>query len=189
MFEDKRRILIISGAVALLVIAALILWWLLSFRRQPVNQPIEPPPTINQVNANLPAAPEQASLARAEQENSFPLGLRQLAMSFAERYGSYSSDEQIQNLRDLEPLMTADLVAVVYDNIAEAPVNGDFIGYSTKALSVKLIASDNSSAEMIVGVQRAQTVNNQVQNVFNDSLALTAVKIGAEWKIDSVRWQ
>lgn len=188
MFEDKRKIFIISGLIALAVIIGLILWWFLSSRVQPGDQEIEPLPTINQVNPALPAAPEQASTARAEQEKNFPLGLRQLAMSFAERYGSYSSDEQIQNLRDLEPFMTANLKSRIYNDL-DVPAAGAFIGYSTKALSMELVDNGGNSAKMIVGVQRTQTAGNQIQSVFNDSLALTAVKVGTEWKIDSVQWQ
>lgn len=191
MFEDKRKIIIIGLSILLVVIIGLILWW---FLRPKNTVPItaggeggsqtvgtglaEEGPVV------LPATPE-----RIQQEESYSLGLKQLAMSFAERYGSYSTDEPVANLSDLQPFMTASFAQTVVGKNQLSEIT-NFVGFSTKALTADLLEVTATRAVVIVGVQRTQDFDNgQDSKIFYAKLKLSAIKEGVEWKINEAQWQ
>jgi hypothetical protein len=187
MFEDKRRLFIIIGAVVLIIIVGLGLWWFLKSRPQPTVNPTKTEPVVidgatYEPPVALPPTPE-----RIAQENNFPLDLKQLAMSFAERYGSYSSDEPTKNFDDLKIFMTIYLAAQIKP-IETA--DGVFSGISTRALSTELLSNGGTKATVLVKTQRAQTVGTVTEpRVYYQDLQLSAVKVGSEWKIDAAVWQ
>lgn len=185
--EQKRLIIFGSLGLALIIVIALIAWWFL--RPQPTvvnNQPavatstagggVYEPPVV------LPATAE-----RIKEDKSYPLGLRQLAMSFAERYGSYSSDEPTKNLVDLQSFMTRSLANRIQADVASTTA---FVGFSTKALSLQLVNSNATNATVLVKTQRTQTIGSgQEAKTFLADLELTAVMLNNEWKIDGVAWK
>lgn len=187
MFEDKRRLYIIIGAVILLIIIGLALWWFLWPRPKPVTNPTQAEPVVidgatYEPPVALPPTPE-----RAAQEQNFPLDLKQLAMSFAERYGSYSSDEPAKNLEELKVFMTAAFASQVKP---PETADGVFSGISTKALSAELMSNGGNQAAVLVKTQRSQTVGTAVEpRVYYQDLELALVKSGTEWKVDAAVWQ
>jgi len=188
MFEDKKRLVIIGSLiVALVIIIALILWWFFGPKPAPEsNLPITDSSITAQTSYEPPVV-QPATAERIAEDKSYPLGLRQLAMSFAERYGSYSSDELSKNLSDLQPFMTQSLANKVKNEDISDEI---FVGFSTKALSIQLINSNNTSATVIVKTQRTQTVgNNGDTKVFYQDLELKAVNVNNEWKIDDANWK
>ena len=188
IFNDKRKLAIIGLSALLAIIIALILWWFL-----------RPKPAIN-VNTNTavnteipvttaePALVEPATPAQVKEANSYPLGLKQLAMAFAERYGSYSTDEPQKSIADLAPYMTARLSSELSAGSADALKSSVFTGFTTKALSTSLTSVSDARAEIIVKVQRTQTIDRAAKTFYAD-LKLTALKTGNDWKIDSAAWQ
>lgn len=189
MFEDRRKLIIVSLIITLIIIIALLLLWFFWPKSQP-KVIVTPTATTTAEVQILPADIAPASPQRLTEDKSYPLGLKQLAMSFAERYGSYSSDEPSLNLNDLQSLMTARLIASgkLQPQIDKnSPV---FIGFSSKALSSQLSNLSASSATVIVKLQRVQTIgDSRTENTFYADLKLEAVKVGNEWKIDDVAWQ
>lgn len=185
--EQKRLIILGSLGLALIIIVGLIAWWFLKPKPGVINtQPVTSTSTGSQINYEppvvLPATPERIS-----EDKSYPLGLRQLAMSFAERYGSYSSDEMLKNIEDLKPLMTPSLVNRIKPDVVSSTV---FIGFSTKAISLQLVNSSESNATVMVKTQRTQSIGSGQENrVFYSDLELKIVKLNNEWKVDGVQWK
>lgn len=188
MSDTQKRIIIGSLILALIIIITLIIWWFLFRRPQtPVVAPQTPTSTAPAVTVppTITPAPEQ----RIAEEKSYPLGLKQLAMSFAERYGSYSSDEPSLNLSDLEPFMTDRLINSGKLRPQIDANNPVFIGFSSKALSSDLSQVTPTAATVIVKLQRLQTTGQGITNTFYANLRLDAIKSGDSWKIDDVVWQ
>ena len=110
-------------------------------------------------------------------------------MSFAERYGSYSTDEPTKNLVDLKSEMT--------DRMAANPLPGQnlsatstFVGWSTKALIFQMTSLDASGASVVVKTQRAKTGTGIVgQQISYADLQLTMVKSGNNWLVDRAVWK
>jgi flagellar basal body-associated protein FliL len=191
MFEDRRKIIIIALVALLVLVLGLILWWFLSSRSK------VPASTVNlggsQVVAVTPASEgsvvQPATPERVQQEKSYPLGLKQLAMSFAERYGSYSTDEPVANLADLRPFMTNNFASQVIGKNQLDSITS-FVGFSTKALTADLPEVTPTKATIIVGTQRTQEFGDgQASKTFYAKLKLSAIMEGNEWKIDGAVWQ
>lgn len=188
MFEDKRKIIIISGIIGLVIIIALIIWWLVSLRQKPIIDSSVPTAITATTTASYeppiaaPPVPE-----RLAEDESYPAGLKQLALSFAERYGSYSSDQPVKNLEELKPLMTEAFSRRVKGE--EFPADF-FVGFSTKALLAQLISLQANRAKINVKTQRVQTLGDSAQpRIFYVDLELIAVKVGVDWKIDEAVWK
>lgn len=188
MFEDRRRLIIIGLALAIVIVVAVILWWIFRPQGQPKNQAgttpqVETGSTVN--TFGLPPTPPE----RLEQEKKYPLGLKQLAMAFAERYGSYSTDEPKKNIQDLESQMTAALYKTEIAKKVDTGATG-FSGYSVKALAADLLSVKADTASVLVKTQVTQTNGNGgTPNVYYRNLQLGFVKAGDQWLVNSVKWQ
>lgn len=188
ILNDRRKLTIIGLSALLVVIIALVIWWFLQPKNTAeVGEDGKATTTIPAVTLE-PAIVEPATTAQTQEANSYPLGVKQLAMAFAERYGSYSSDEPIKNIADLAPYMTDRLSRELSSLKSDLSETAVFTGYTTRALSTDLINVSASDAEIIVKVQRTQTIDKTDRTYYAD-LKLTAVKVGNEWKIDSAKWQ
>lgn len=188
---DNRRKIILAVLVAIAVLLIGLFYWLMF-------GPKANPPAVNgnannaDVTINVePVAPvPPPSPKRQEEEKEAPLGLRQVAATFAERYFSYSSDQPDKNLDDLKPLMTLKMQGTARSLIDSGRQTGDapvFIGYSAKALNTQLVASDAEKAQVKVSLQRLQySGDNAGPAVFYQEMVLQFVKIGSEWRVDSV---
>jgi len=187
---DKRKLLIGALIALIAIIIALILWWL--FGPKASTPPAVVPPTQPETAVTVPGEPSAIPLAspeRIQDDKSYPLGLKQLAMAFAERFGSYSTDEPVKNMADLEPFMT-DKMKNTSSLIDPIDNGGIFNGYSTKSLSSTLISINAASAVIVVKTQRTQTLGTEaITKTFYADLELKAVKSGNEWKIDEAKWQ
>ena len=191
MSRNRKKIIIIILAV--LIVVALFLWWLLSRRT-----PIEPPPSNNTASTTqdltlrqleqLPPPSPQVILA----EKSYPLGLKQLAMSYAERYGTYSNDSNFKSLEDLRSLSTSKMQKYIDSIIARGSSSvTTYDGYSAKALSSDLLKYNDTAgmAEISVKTQRFHYLGDASPVVSYQSLLLKFIKDGEDWKVDEAKWQ
>ncbi len=183
MYMSRKRIMLITGLVIILLLIAVSIWvW---YRPAP-NEPVVPPiasSTTEQIIAQLPPP----SAERLEQERSYPLGLRQLAFSFAERFGSYSSDLLYKNLDDLESLMTPKMRNTIERSPSSESV--PYEGVSTVALSSKSVVVASSNASVVVQTQRTRTTADGQMDIFYQDLKLDFVKSDNDWLVDNATWQ
>lgn len=115
--------------------------------------------------------------------------LERMAFSFAERFGSYSSESNFQNLRDLEIFMTASMRGWVADLISKADAKGESLATktTTKALSVRESSLDETSGvgSFLISTQRTK----QDGEVYYQDILLNLEKIGDAWKVDGAYWK
>lgn len=191
--SDRKRIIIIAIVVILVVLLLIALvWWLIN--RQQERLP-EPPSTggnqprqeiVDQMSQLPPPSPERMSA-----EDSYPLDLKQLAFSFAERYGSYSNQGGYKNLADLKSLMTSKMINQVDDFTTETRLSGgDYEGYDTRALTSEFLEFSETRAKVSVGTQRFHYQGDSANpEIFYQDLTLYLVKAGNDWKIDEAYWE
>lgn len=188
---DTRRKIILAILVAVAILVIVLFFWFM-FRPQAELPPVTGNTNGAEINANAePVAPiPPPSPQRQEEEKEYPLGLKQVAATFAERYLSYSSDQPNKNLDDLKPLMTLKMQAVAREIIDAGQQTGSapgFVGYSAKALNSELISSNETKAEVKVSLQRTQySGDNPGPRVFYQEMTLQFVKIGTDWRVDSL---
>ncbi len=144
---------------------------------------------VNKTNASLTNA---AQLVRSTTERE----LRQLALSFTERYGSYSNQTNFANLENLLVFMTDDFADTTRSFVAsERSKNRDtvvYYGITTKAAAVQTEAFRESQGTAVFLVQTLRreaigTTNNA--RSYQQSLRMTMKKSDGVWKVDAADWQ
>lgn len=193
----SRRNKIIIGVAVLVVIALLIslfLWWW--YGRQMVTSfSTNTNSASGQLPGELPTAstglPEPTVSIKADQEAV----IKAVAMTFAERFGSYSNEIYFSNLDDLQNIITPRMKTWIdnYKISESTKLNaGSYYGISTKALSAKVNSMDEatSRAEVMVQTQRGESKGSSVNpHYYFQTLNLSMLNDGSGWKIDSADWQ
>ncbi len=136
-------------------------------------------PTV--IDESLPIAP----LNTREQTEKV---VQNIAKVFVERYGSYSTDNPGQNLKDLEILSTPDLWIVLKTRINNLSVGEEFSGFTTRAFGSSLISFEEDKAMVRVITAREENKNGEIIN-FNQEAEVTLLKSGENWLVDDVKWK
>jgi hypothetical protein len=111
-----------------------------------------------------------------------------MAKIFIERYGSYSTDNPGQNLKDLESLCTPDLWKVLENRIANMKSGAEFIGVITRAFSASLTSFENNKATVAIIAAREENQNGIIKN-YNQEAEIFLLKINDSWLVDNVKWK
>jgi hypothetical protein len=193
---SRRNKIIIGVIVAIIIIAAaVLLWWWLSQRPAAV---VKPPTNTNQglqIPANLPTQgvtlPAQPS-GPVKQAN-VEADLKAIASTFAERYGSFSNEENFSNLESLKDLMSPSMLTTVNSMIAANTAGAKvYHGITTKTLSAEILSYDNEAgkAEIEVVTQRQEAQGSTANPVvYYQNIKLQVVKTTDGWKVDSAVWE
>src|SRR3989344_2076566 len=94
----RKKILIIAGLVLLVILLLLLLMW----RATPPSVPAQPV-VVPSNNDGVISTPEETERVEVRVQNSLP---ETTARIFIERYGSYSTESDFGNLRDVIALAT-----------------------------------------------------------------------------------
>ncbi|HBA36652.1 TPA: hypothetical protein DCZ15_02125 [Candidatus Falkowbacteria bacterium] len=122
--------------------------------------------------------------------------LEKLAMSFAERFGSFSNQSAYGNFIDLKIFMTDDLATWVDTYVAtlksQAKNDGSYYGITTRALTAEAKSFDENSgtAQVIVATERRESTGeiNGGTSYFQ-TIDLRFVLEDDEWLADEVYWE
>jgi hypothetical protein len=122
-------------------------------------------------------------------------GPRQLAKSFAERYGSFSNQADYENIVDLYPFMSAAMLARSEGFVAaesQKPPAQTYFGITTRSINVELAAFDDAggSATATVKTQRQEfkTATGKPDVYYQDA-SVELIKEDGVWKVDALTWQ
>lgn len=180
-----RKPILITVLILFILLAAVLL---ALFLRQKASSTPAP-----QEQAVQPAQPPEPTLSeRQEQESrASSATLQAQAKLFAERYGSFSTEANYQNLKDLMPVMTDAFAAQTAANIKNMPVATEYYGVTTRVVAVKTDALDEAAgtATLTLGTQRQETKGTAAATVKYQNLVLMFKQVGTEWKISSAVWQ
>ena len=189
---NRRNRIIIAVIIILLIILAVILFWY-RFLRDPVvpgavvvvDQPTTNEPTgLPEPDVGTPPVIP----SRTKQEVS----VETLAMTFTERYGSYSNEAEFQNLLDLEPIITERFQAELDLLIATTEVEDYYHAYTTRVISLTIndIDEETGTASISVTTQREEAIGSPLNTtVIYQTLVLDMVKQGGVWLVDDATWE
>ncbi len=202
MDDNKRLGIFIIGTALIILIAAAIFMFIFNKRQNEGNQATTTPLEI--VN---PDALREKTLG---QENKVDYvfdptveanralnseDLRKMALSFAERFGSYSNQANYGNISDLKVFMTPAMQDWADDYVVQLKKqnngNTDYYGITTVAISGVVNNFDDTAgqAEILVSTQRKEVVGSAEAKVFNQDVLINFEKIKGEWKTKSAAWQ
>jgi len=197
--NQKKLILII--VLILLILAIAIAVYFLFLKPEPISAPKGDDSTQEDPedqSSDTPSAPSPdfhpASSATPEEAEHGQV--KNLALSFTERFGSFSNQANYQNLEELKDLMTPAMVAWTNNFITESKAkdltNAPYHAFITNALSFE---EDNYSfysdkAEFIVKCRRQESSGSpDNSSVYFQSIKITLLKQQDIWLVNSAEWQ
>ncbi len=125
----------------------------------------------------------QPTTTEAEQR-----GAREFAKVFVERYGSYTTDNDFQNILDLKPLVTAALWTRLSSQLQQ-PAGSGFVSVITAVASSELTSWANASAVVTVRTVRKQKTDGTADVSSQQTIVVTLQRNGNEWLVDSFKIQ
>ena len=198
MLSLRARIFIVISLVVLVVLGISIFLLVRSNKQttpedQPAgieNLPVETslpvtaPVSVTNVSGNIKVNP--VSSLEAQQNAT-----EQMAKIFLERFNSYSSESQYQNVRDVQTLvsnnywiqLSAKLPTVQTVQDTSAP----FVSMITKAYSSKLSLWSDASATVDLQVKITEEKNGVVSGR-DQQAKVFLVKEGQNWLVDKFEW-
>ena len=153
------------------------------------TQTVNPATPIVSKSSPTPQATEKLSSADQSKETAI-----QLASSFAERYGTSSSQADFSNLTDAEVFMTDSFIATTNKFITterNKPSDGAYKSIVTKTALVEFSTFNETAgtAQGLVKTKRLKTETDGKTSSYDQSLAISLKKVGSEWKVDSATWK
>lgn len=115
------------------------------------------------------------------------VGVKQLARVFIERYYTYSSEGNFQNIRDVQTMVTPDLwnLMKVKLNTANISASGSFNSVTTVALGASLTDWADTAATVQV-ITHQSLDKNGAKSEQNQNYLVSFVKQGTSWLVNSI---
>ncbi|MBT7553427.1 hypothetical protein HN670_03080 [bacterium] len=183
---DKKKKKFLWLAIIILVIVGLI-WLTISLLKfEPVDDSIYSTDSQPRFETNSPEFTEPVAISP---EKSTEFTIENLSRTFAERFGSWSTDNPGQNLADLNAIITANFEAELENLISYQ--ERDFYGVTSKAISTKIQFLDESGgqAEVLVGTQRISTDEDLNQSTEYQGLLVGLILNNNTWLVNQAEWQ
>ncbi len=138
------------------------------------------------VGAQAPAGLPAKTATPLEAEKN---GAQQLAKVFVERYGTYSTDNNFQNIKDAQTLVTQSLWLKISAPITSKTTTsaGNFIGMTTKVISMDLTGWSDTKATVELKTTRTEEKNGVVTTRYQNA-TVDMVKVNASWLVDKLVW-
>ena len=187
---SNRAKLIFSGVLVLIAVVLILLW-------PRSGQKPAATPTANQGNEQVgsnsqpsePVTPPEPLTVEEKQVAS----AETVAKIFVERFGSYSSEAEAQNLEDILPLTTASYRATLETQIAKLQAAGaaaEYYGVSTRFISSTKVFMQGDAATFDIVTQREEATGS-VSNtsVKYQTLRLEMTFTEEQWLVDSAVWK
>jgi len=186
---SRSRLTIFVVLILLLLLIFFLIWWWL--RPQPTTQGgVELPPPVSDTIVLPPQQPPVEPPLETQPTPVTPgeAAVESLARNFTERYGSWSTDSDYQNLRDLFPSITSRLQQTFQATISNAPVPEEFSGVQSRALQINIESLTDSRASVTVTAQRTVTKADLTSDVLYENLKISMIKQGSFWYVDEAEW-
>jgi len=196
MLTLRARIFVFTGIIALIILGVAVA--LLIVRRQQ-NKPVTPDTTSQDTTIPTGSAPLITQPLQTDVQTTVPAGIqvkqqttaeatqssvKQLAKIFVERYGSYSTDSNFQNIRDVQGQVTQSLWSTLSARLNTVPAKGMFTGVTTQVITVTMLDWKDTTATLELKAQLT-TTKDTTTSVSYTTYTVGMVKQGMDWLVDS----
>ncbi len=198
----RTRIFILISLTVLIILGiSLLLVW--GFRKKA--------PATTAINQNLPTAQQTTSISSGgaiepivnAPAPALPINLtsedvekntaKQLAKVFIERYGTYSTDNGSENVKEIKSLVTSALWTTLSARMNNIGVNenqaptGVFYGISTQVFNMELNNWTGSSATIAMQLARTEEKDG-IRTVKHQNAEVNMVKQNEKWLAQNFKW-
>ena len=117
----------------------------------------------------------------------FKKQLENRARFFIERYNTYSSDNNQENLQSLLPQVSNRLAKEIETRLTKAiDQSDDFFAFQTKVLSLNLFDFIDNKKAIFNGQVQVQEIHNQQTEIHYKTATLEFIYENLEWKVDDI---
>jgi hypothetical protein len=190
----KKIRFVVVGIAALLFVTAGVLAVRNRYRTAPVQAPVE--------NESAPASPVEQEAAPEKTETPAPpipagsipkdsadAQMKRTIADFVARFGTYSTDAENANLKQLLGRMGPTLKAWANNRIDQPTKNtAAYKGITTRTISTKIISQNATTAVLEIGTQRTYRDTSSSHTTYEIATA-TLVKSEQNWLVDMVTWK
>ncbi len=113
--------------------------------------------------------------------------VEQLAKIFVERYGTYSTDNEFQNIKESQTLVTKSLWSRISAGINAKETTQNFVGLTTKVMSTRLTAWESSQASVELKVMRTEDKNGVISTRYQNA-TVGMLKEDGVWLANTLVW-
>lgn len=183
----RSKVLLIITIIVLIIMAVVI--YLMKSRG--ATAPVDTTPVLPSEGApgtppgNVPAAvPITVSTPFATAEAT--------ARSFVERWGSFSTESDYQNVADLYPLMTTSMRSWADSYVRDQRKNqtlGEFFGVTTRAMKTETLEDKAGTVKIEVTTQRVETKGILAPRSYYQTMDVSLIKNGDSYLVDGAWWK
>ena len=145
----------------------------------------------NQATNTNQDSEEPASKTDAEAENE----LKSFARSFTERFGSFSNQNDFENIEDVKIYMTKDMQKWA-DTYVESekklnPKSENYYGITTDVINMDTVSFDNKkgTAELKITTRRKESKESEgTEETLTQKASVKFIKEGTAWKVKQFTW-
>lgn len=196
MTKKQIKILIITFIIIVLIVFIVFLLtsggdninnnFISNFVSEPVEVNLE---NNNKVDPKIIAEP----IIEEKEVDKTEINIKNIAKNFAERYGTWSTHNKDENFKSAEIYATSRMKRIIENFVSDNEKLRDdyekYYGLTAKALSVKILDSNETNANLNVSVQQTETSGeNLAQKTSYQNLYLELIKSGDSWLVDYAEW-
>lgn len=174
----------------LIILIALAVWFLGRAKPETNTNSVSVNNNVNVVVINLANTQSNTNVNTATDSL---VEARRLANLFVERYGSYSTETQHQNIIDLKKFMTKKMQTESDALIAASTKNQTNTTYNAvtaKAVTTSILNQiDTAISFRITTIRTSDTGLTNGQKTYNQDIIIRLLKQDSVWLVDSAFWQ
>ncbi|MCX6781646.1 MAG: hypothetical protein NTW66_00775 [Candidatus Magasanikbacteria bacterium] len=192
----RSRLFIFISLIVLIILGISV--GIIVFVRQKAAPPVEQPPAEDQTgqidSTNFPVqitpppvvVPTGIPVKPLTTEEALKNGAKQMAKIFTERYGTYSSDSDFANIREVETLVTMSYWSELEKKIGTGKP-AVFLGVTTNAVASDVVEYASGKAMVEVSAQRITTKGSSTTQT-NEKAKVWLVETKGIWLVDKFEW-
>ncbi len=196
MNMNKKRIILLAVIAGILLISIIVLL-MIAQRFQPEASTVVTVSNTNQSTGDTTIVSANTNNTNAVADTVIPVNsgtvdsktsVYQTARFFTERYGSYSTDNEYENIDSVQAFMTPAMQASA-TAVRQQVVTNTYYGISTQATNVKFIDFTPSATGATVEVitRRTETTGIDTKQ-FTQTARLQLKKVNEAWLVDIFKW-
>lgn len=185
----RTRLFVFATMIILIILGISVAIVVLVKKKAPVEVPAETATTTidatnigEQIMPKPVTVPPGSAVKPLTAEETLKNAAKQMAKIFVERYGTYSSDSDYANIRELEELVTADLWKTLEKRIGTTRPE-QFIGVTTNAVASEVKDFSDSKSTVEVMSQRIITKGTSTERK-SETMTVRLVKNDGGWLVD-----
>ena len=196
----RTRIFIILSVIIAIVLAISIFLYISAKNKKAATTTTTPTSTTNNqtpggsnipsnlLNSNGQVDTTKVAVQQPTTQDIDQNASKQLAKIFIERFGSYSSDSNYQNIKDVQTLVTSNLWSSLKLMIGDNDSTQSYTGVTTKVVATTENSWSSSAAKYTLSTMRT-TSKNGSSSTTNQDVEVSLTKVNGSWLVDGYTWK